>query len=134
MATLAGTVTMFVVGYLLWGIALVDVMEGHTITNVMKDPPDFVMLLLSHIIASFALSNIYGKWSDGNYGAGDGFNFGIWVGIFTGISYSLLGYATANLMDLTGHLIDGVVTLIFFTIVGIVIGIAYKAAAPKAAS
>ena len=133
-ATLAGTVTMFIVGYLIWGMALVEFYESHTITNVMPEMPDFGFLVVSHIIGSFALSVIYGKWAGGNYGAGSGFNFGIWIGIFAGISYALLWYATAELMDLTGHLVDGVVTLIFFAIIGAVIGWAYKATAPKAAA
>ena len=83
---------------------------------------------------SFALSVIYGKWAGGNYGAGSGANFGVWIGVFAGISYALLWYATAELMDLTGHLVDGIVTLIFFVIVGAAIGWAYKATAPKSAA
>lgn len=134
LATLGGAVTMFILGYLLWGIALVEFFEGHTITNVMKEMPDFGVLIVSHIIGSFALSVIYGKWAGGNYGAGSGFNFGIWIGIFAGISYALLWFATSSLMDLTGHLADGVVSLVFFAIVCAVIGWVYKAAAPKAAA
>lgn len=125
---------MFIVGYLIWGIAMADFFEGHTITSVMPEMPDFGFLVVSHIIGSFALSVIYGKWSGGNYGAGSGFNFGIWIGIFAGISYALLWYATAELMDLTGHLVDGIVSLIFFAIVCAVIGWAYKATAPKTAA
>ncbi|MGI9546429.1 MAG: hypothetical protein ACR2MM_04270 [Flavobacteriaceae bacterium] len=134
LATLGGTITMFIVGYALWGTALVEFFEGHTITDVMREMPDFGILIVSHAIASFALSTIYGKWAGGDYGAGSGFSFGIWVGIFAGISYSLLWYATSTLMDLTGHLADGVVTLVFFAIVCTVIGWIYKATGPKAAA
>ena len=134
LATLAGAVTMFILGYLLWGMALVEFLDGHTITDATKEAPDFGLLIVSHLIASFALSVIYGKWAGGDYGAGSGFSFGIWIGIFAGISYGLLWYATANLMDLTGHIADGVAGLVFFAIIGAVIGLVYKATAPKAAS
>ena len=134
LATVAAAVTMFVLGYLIWGMAMVDFYESHTITNVMKEMPDFGFLIISHIIGSFALSVIYGKWAGEDRGAGSGFNFGIWIGIFAGISYGLLWYATSELMDLTGHLVDGVVSLIFFGIVCTVIGWAHKATAPKGAA
>ena len=134
LATVAATVTMFVLGYLIWGMAMVDFYESHTITNVMKEMPDFGILIISHIIGSFALSVIYGKWAGEDRGAGSGFNFGIWIGIFAGISYGLLWYATSELMDLTGHLVDGVVSLVFFGIVCAVIGWAHKATAPKGAA
>ncbi|MEN8790455.1 MAG: hypothetical protein ABF293_12240 [Flavobacteriaceae bacterium] len=134
LATLAGALTMFILGYVIWGVALVDYYEGHTITNIMKEVPDFGILIVSHIIGSFALSTIYSKWAGGNYGAGSGFSFGLWIGVFAGISYSLLWYATSEMMDLTGHLTDAIVNLVFFALVGAVIGIAYKATAPKTAS
>lgn len=134
LATVAATVAMFVLGYLIWGMAMVDFYESHTTTSLMKEMPDFVFLIISHVIGSFALSVIYGKWAGGDVGAGSGFNFGIWIGIFAGISYALLWYATADLMDLTGHLVDGVVTMIFFGVVCAVIGWVHKATSPKAAT
>lgn len=134
LATLAGALTMFILGYLIWGIALVDFYAGHTITDVMREVPDFGILVVSHVIGSFALSTIYSKWANGNFGAGSGFSFGIWIGVFAGISYSLLWYATSTMMDLTGHLTDAIVNLVFFALIGAVIGFTFKATAPKAAS
>jgi uncharacterized membrane protein (DUF485 family) len=134
LATLAGTLTMFILGYLIWGIALMDYYAAHTITDVMRQEPDFGILIVSHIIGAFALSTIYSKWAGGNYGAGSGFSFGIWIGVFAGISYSLLWYATSTMMDLTGHLTDAVVNLVFFALIGTVIGFTYKATSTIAAS
>ena len=125
---------MFIAGYLLWGMAMADFFEGHTITSVMKEEPDFMWLIISNLIGAWALTNIYGKWSGGDHGAGSGANFGVWIGVFAGISYALLWFATSSLMDLTGHLVDGVVTIIFFTIVCTVIGWVYKATGAKASA
>ena len=132
-ATIVAAIVMFFLGYLIWGIATVSFFEGHTLNDVMKNPPDMLFIFISNLISAFALGTIYSKWSS-NHSFGDGFNFGIWIGIFAGIGYALLWYATGELMDLTGHLVDGIVTLIYFAIVGGVIGLMYKVTAPKAAA
>ena len=132
LATLAGFLTMFLLGYAIWGYATVDFFEAHTLTNVMKDPPDMLFIALSNLIGVFALSTLYGKWSHGIYGAGSGFSFGAWIGIFVGLGMGLLWYGTTELMDLTGHVAEAVIDIIFYGIIGAVLGIVYKATAPKA--
>jgi hypothetical protein len=132
LATVVATVTMFVLGYLIWGVATVGFFEGHTITDVMKDPPDFPILILSNLIAAFALSTVYGKWARGYHSAGGGFEFGFWIGIFMGLGVGLLWYSTSNLMDMTGHLVEAVLDIVYYGIVGMVIALMYKATAPKA--
>ncbi len=134
LATIVAAIAMFLLGYLLWGMALAGFLEAHTITETMREMPDMVILFISNLISAWALSTIYAKWSDGNHGFGDGLSFGIWIGIFAGIGYSLLWYSTAELMDLTGHLADGVATLFYFAIIGGIIGLMYKVTAPKVAA
>ena len=132
-ATIVAAIVMFFLGYFIWGIALVGYYEGHTLTEFMRDEPDMLFILISNLIGAFALATIYSKWSS-NHSFGDGFNFGVWIGIFAGVGYALLWYATGELMDLTGHLVDGIVSLVYFAIVGGVIGLMYKLTAPKAAA
>ena len=131
--TIVTAIVMFFLGYFIWGIATVSFFEGHTLNDIMKDPPDMLFIFISNLISAFALGTIYSKWS-GNHSFGDGLNFGIWIGIFAGIGYALLGYATGEIMDLTGHLADGVASLIYFAIVGGVIGLMYNVTAPKVAT
>ena len=132
-ATIVAAIVMFFLGYFIWGLAMVDYYASHTLTEFMRDEPDMVFIFVSNLIGAFALSTIYSKWSD-SHSFGDGFNFGVWIGIFAGISFALLGYGTGNLMDMTGYLTDGVVSLIYWAIVGGVIGLMYKLTAPKAAA
>lgn len=135
LATLAAAVTMFVLGYVIWGMVLPGILEDNMMgPDMMKDPPDFIFLIISHLIGSFALSTIYGKWARGYHSAGGGLEYGIWIGIFAGISYALLWYATATMMDLSGHIIDGVATLIFFALIGAVIALVHKATSTNEAS
>ncbi len=133
-STIVATVSMFVLGYLIWGLALVGFAEAHIITDIMKDPPDMPMILLANLIGAFALSHLYKNWSRGNYSAGNGASFGLWIGIFAGLSFNLLWYATGEVMDLTGHLGDSVANIIYYAVIGAIIGSIFKATAPKAAS
>ncbi len=131
LATLVATVTMFFLGYLIWGVATVDYFEGHSINNVMKDPPLFQWIIAAHLVASFALCVIYGKWARGYHSMGGGFQFGIWVGIFAGLGVGLVWYATTEMMDLQGHLVSALLDIIYYGIVGMVIGLMFKATQPK---
>ena len=133
LATIAGFLVMYILGYLIWGIATADFFDGHTLNDFSKDPPDFIFLAISNLVAAFVVSTLYGKWSGGNYGAKDGFGFGAWVGLFTGVGLGLLWYSTANLMDLQGYLVEAILEIIFYGIMGAVIGAVYKATAPKPA-
>jgi hypothetical protein len=44
----------------------------------------------------------------------------------------LLWYGTSELMDLTAHIVEAVIDVIFYGIIGAVIAVVYKASAPKA--
>ena len=132
LATLAGTVTLFLLGYLIWGVATTDLMEGHSIASVMKDPPDFLFILLGNLFSAFAISTIYGKWARGHHSAKEGAELGVLFGIFVGFGIWFVQYATTELMDLTGYLINAVLEIIYYAVTGIVIALVYKATSKKA--
>lgn len=134
LATLAGFLVMFLLGYAIWGFATVDFFEGHTLNNVMKEMPDMVFLALSNLIAAFALSSIYGKWARGHHSAKEGFQYGAWIGLFVGIGLGLLWYSTSDIFDLTGQLVNGVIEIIFYGLIGVAIALVYKSTAPKETS
>lgn len=131
LATLVGTVVMFFLGYLIWGIATVDFFNGHTLVQVMKEVPNLGLIALANLIAVFALSTLYSKWSGGHHSLGKGFTFGAWIGVFVGIGMGLLQYGTANLMDLTGHMAEAVLDIIFYGIIGAVIAFMYQKTSAK---
>ncbi len=131
LASLAGFAVMFLLGYAIWGFATEDFFEGHTLNSFMKETPDMLFIALGNLIGAFALSSIYGKWARGINSAKEGFQFGIWVGIFTGFGMGLLNYGVNDLMDLTGHLAEGVIEIIFYGIIGAVIAMVYKATSKK---
>lgn len=134
LATLAGFAVMFVLGYVIWGIAMVDFFESHTLTNAMKDEPDLLYIAFGNLIAAFALSSLYGKWARGVHSFSEGFQFGVWIGVFVGLGMGLLWYGIADLMDMTGYLVEAVIDIIFYGIIGGVIAVVYKATAEKASA
>jgi len=52
--------------------------------------------------------------------------------VFVGLGSGLVWYATSTLMDLTGHLMDFVLYMVFFIVSGVVISLVYKATSEKA--
>lgn len=134
LATLVAAIAMFVLGYVFWGMLGESLLEGHSLTNVMKDPPDFIHLFLGCLVGAFALSTLYGKWARGHHSAKEGAEFGVWVGIFVGLGMGLIWFATATMMDLTGHIIDAIINIIYYTIIGVLIALMYKATSDKAKS
>ncbi len=131
LATLVGTIVMFFLGYLIWGIATVDFFEEHSIINTMKEVPDMGMIALSNLIAVFALSTLYGKWARGHHSLSQGFQFGVWIGVFTGLGLGLLNYGTTELMDLTGYMVEAVLEIVFYGILGAIIAFVYQKTASK---
>ena len=136
LATAAAAVAMFLLGYLLWGIALVSFFEDHTITNVMKpdDEMNMVFIFLGNLFAALAMATLYGKWARGYHGVADGITFGALVGMIIGLGMGFVMLGTSNIMDSTGHLAEAVIDIIYYAIAGMVISLVYKATARKEAA
>lgn len=131
LATLVSAIVMFFLGYLIWGLATVNFFTEHTIVNTMKEVPDLGLIALANLIGTFIMSTLYSKWARGHHSLGQGFEFGALIGAFVGLSMGLLWYATANMMDLTAHLIEAILDIVFYGIIGICIALVYQKMAKK---
>lgn len=131
LATLVGAIVMFFLGYLIWGVATVDFYAEHTIVNAMKEVPNMGLIALGNIVGAFILSTLYSKWARGHHSASEGFQFGAWIGAFVGFGMGLIWYATANFMDMTGHLTEAILDVIFYGITGVAIALVYQKTAAK---
>ncbi|HSR60171.1 MAG TPA: hypothetical protein VLL47_05415 [Robiginitalea sp.] len=136
LATLAGTVVMFILGYLVWGVATAGFFEEHSLTEAMKGEEEMslLMVFLGNLVMTFAMSSLYGKWSGGHHSASQGMQFGAWVGVFIGVGMGLLWYGTSKLMDSTAHMVEAALDIVFYAVVGAVIAMVYKATASKEAA
>lgn len=131
LATLAGGATMFLLGYLIWGVATVDFFAEHSIVNLMKEVPNMGLIVVGNLVQAFALSSLYSKWARGHHSMGQGFQFGAWVGVFVGIGMGLIWYATSNWMDFTGHAVEAIIDIIYYGIAGAVIALVYQKTTTK---
>nr|WP_299339871.1 hypothetical protein [Allomuricauda sp.] len=131
LATLIAGVVMFFLGYLIWGIATADFFEQHSMVNVMKEMPNLPMIALGNLVGAFVLGSLYSKWARGHHSIGQGFQFGAWIGAFVGIAMGLIWYATANWMDFTGHIVEAVLDIAYYGIIGAVIAFVYQKTASK---
>lgn len=122
MATLAGGVAVFVMGFLLYGLALADFFANNagTATGVMKEAPLMWSLILGQVILAAFLVMIMG-WR-GDSSAGAGLKTGALVGLILGFALDFTFYGVANASNLTATLVDPVVFMIQLGVGGAVIG------------
>lgn len=88
-------------------------------------------IALGNLIAAFALSSLYGKWARGVHSAKEGFQFGVWIGIFVGLGMGLLQYGVMDMMDMTGYIVEAVIDILYYGIIGAIIALVYKATTVK---
>ncbi|MGV6829207.1 MAG: hypothetical protein ACWA45_07400 [Flavobacteriales bacterium] len=113
-------------GFLLWGILADPYLATHVpIKEIMKQEPNMPYLALGCLIQAFAFSSIYGKFGSKNYGLKSGLSLGLLTALMVGLGEKLIDFATANIMDLQGYIINFGVYIIFFGITGILAGIVY---------
>ena len=64
-ATVAGGIVFTVLGFLIFGLALAETMKSWTVQypGLMKDPPNFIALVLSNLAWAFLLAVIYERWA-----------------------------------------------------------------------
>jgi len=128
LSTLAAAIWAYFGGYLLWGILTVDFFNNHlgSATGVMKDHPDMFHLIIGCIIVAFVFSTLYGKWASSNYGAGSGFMFGFWIAILVSLGEGLINFATTNIADITATLVNVLISIVFYGIMGLIVGLIYS--------
>lgn len=125
MATLAGFVVLFLMGWLLYGMLLMDFFMANagSATGVMRSDSEMVWwaLILGNVLQSYLLVYIFGKWANVTTFSG-GLQNGAMIGLILGYAYDLTMYGTSNTMNLTGALVDPLVATVMMGLAGGVIG------------
>ncbi len=123
MGTLAGGITFFIVGFLLYGLALESFFGSHsgTATGVMKTDLEWWALILGNLSQAALLSYIFLKWANiKSFAAGA--SAAAIIGFFIALGYDMINYATSNMMDMTAAFADVAVGTLMTAIGGGVIG------------
>jgi hypothetical protein len=121
LATLAGGITLFIVGYLLWGLALARFFEANTAIGAMREVPVFWALGLGQLAAAAVLGLFLDNWPGGRTLAG-GLKAGAIIGFLLGIAVDFSMYGTTNVMNLTATVVDPMITALQMGAGGAVIG------------
>jgi hypothetical protein len=114
-------------GYLLWGVLGDPYLADHlgTANITIKEMPDMMYLIIGCLVNAFAFSTIYSKLPGDAHGISKGFDFGIWVGILVGFGGGIIDYSTTGILDLHGTLVNGVIFIVYFAVMGILASLVY---------
>lgn len=132
LGALVAAVWAFFGGYLLWGYLAADILSEHagSATGVMREMPDMFHLVLGCTFVGIAFSILYSKWGGPASGAGSGFTFGFWIGVLIGLGEGLINFSTTYLMDIVGVMINALIAIVFYGIMGVLVGLVYRKLRP----
>jgi thiamine transporter ThiT len=127
-STIVAAIWSFMGGFLFWGILAEDFMNNHlgTATGMGKEMPDFGLLAFGCLVQAFAFSSIFRNWGSDSYTPMDGLKYGIWAGILVGFGHGLINHATTNFLDMTGSVVNGFIYVVFYAVMGLLVGWIYK--------
>lgn len=129
LATLAGFITLYLLGWIFYGIVADDFFMSHTvIQGVHKDDSvdGIWQIAIGSLILSFFMATIYQKWARGHHSLKEGFQFGSLLGAMIGLGLGIIMYATSNFMDFKGQLVDGIWCIFYYGLAGVAISFVYK--------
>ena len=120
---IAGGVVFFLLGWLVYGILLMDFMANHTGTagNVARAEPDFLYLIIGNLVIGFLITYIFLKANVNTLISGI-FTGGI-LGLLMSVGFDCINYATTTTMSKTGMAADVVATTVMSAITGGIIAI-----------
>jgi hypothetical protein len=123
--TLVGGISFFLLGYLIYGMALSGFYMKHSVAPAgsMKSMSEILWwaLILGNLAGGALLTWIFLKLGSIR-SFGSGFGTGASIGFFMALSLDLIRYATENTSDLTATLADVGVGTVMNGIVGGIIG------------
>ena len=127
-STLVTAIWGFFGGYLLWGIIADPILMEHlgTANMTIKEMPDMMYLVIGCVLTGLFFSTLFSKWSRGVYSISQGAEFGIVLGLLLGFGSGFIDLSTMGILDLTGTLINGVIYVVHFAVMGVIASIAYN--------
>jgi hypothetical protein len=132
MGGIAGAVTTFLLGWLIFGMLLMDFMNSHTgvAGNISRAEPDYLYLILGNLAMGLLFAYLFIKANINSMGSGL-INGGI-IGALMSVGSNCIWYATSTAVSKTGMAADVAASIVMFAISGavvaMVIGMGKKAA------
>ena len=123
-AGLMGGVGFFLLGWLLYGMLLMDTMSQYSNAACMRAEEDmsFPLLVVGNLIQGFLVAYIFSQWASISTFA-TGLQRGALIGFLLSLAMNCIWYATSTVMtEFTGAIIDVVVVTVMWGIVGGIVG------------
>lgn len=118
---LIGALTIFLLGYLLYGVLLDSTMEACTQCQRTMEELNFPLLILGNVFLGLTLAYILGRSGVGSFNSGA--SMGAMIGALLIIGWSLITYATSTVYTTTTCILYRVIAeIILWGVAGGVIG------------
>ena len=123
LATLAGFVTMFLLGWLFWGYLFMDTFKSlsNPVEGAERAEPILWAIALSNVAWAYLYAYIFDRWASISTFKG-GAMAGALMALLIGLTLDLVMYATLTMPTLQGLALDVVLNLVVGAIGGGVIG------------
>ncbi len=134
-AIVVGSISAFLLGWLVWGILLADYYKANMIEypGMMIDPPILWAIFISNIVGTTLLAWLFGKMNVNSMMGG--FQAGAIIYFFIALSYSLMFYSMMNwYANTTVMIVDVIVNAVFGGIIGAIVGMMMGRGGEKAAA
>ena len=130
LATLGGFVTLFVLGYVIYELALGDFFQANSkMGEMMRETPMMAMIALGDLLAAFIMAIMFKKWTRGVNNAKQGYIFGALIGLIV-FSIAIINYGVMDNFNATSLVVDGLVAVFArYGLAGLVIAMIYGKAA-----
>ena len=116
LGTVVGGIILFVLGYLIYGVAFAEFFRANagTATGVEREAPNFVALAVGQLLWGGLLALVLGWTRVSTIGAA--VKTGAMVGLLMFLGIDLTLYATTNVSTLNAALVDAILGMILFAI------------------
>jgi hypothetical protein len=134
LAGIAGAIFAFLLGWLIFGILLMDYYNANTTqyAGLMKEMPNLVLIFISNLIFGIWVSFIFERWAKVST-IGGGIVGGIIIGLPIYLYFDLFLIASMNLFNGTVVIVDVIANTVLAALVGgligFILGLKKKAAA-----
>ena len=121
--TLAGTVVLSALGFLVYGVLMTGLYETYTFNTTMRSDPDMLFVTLSTVVYAFVLTYIFTRWA-GIRTVVSGATAGAVLGLLITLSVDLSMYAMWEGLSLVLVAIDPIAGAVWSAGGGAAIGYA----------
>lgn len=124
LAALAGAVTLFLTGWLLYGMALKGFFDAQVLSSargVMREQPDLLAVFGGCLAWSLLLALLYSRYATITTFRGGAIT-GAWIGFLIALGAGLFSYASMNVTEISAVLVDPFVNAVQMAVAGGVVG------------